>query len=98
MTAQYPAVVAGGTEDFGTGGTGYSAEHFAAGNTGTGDKGNCGWGWCMFGGSILGGFCKFPSQSSSPCSSLLQMGQCGPHVQFFAACLGATITLGIAAT
>ena len=23
------------------------------------------------------------------------MGQCGPHVQFFAACLGATITLGI---
>ena len=26
------------------------------------------------------------------------MGQCGPQVQFFAACLGVTITLGIAAT
>ena len=26
------------------------------------------------------------------------MGQCGPHVQFFAACLGASITLRIAAT
>ena len=26
------------------------------------------------------------------------MGQCGPHVQFFAACLGVTISLGIAAT
>ena len=26
------------------------------------------------------------------------MGQCSPHEQFFAACLGVTITLGIAAT
>ena len=26
------------------------------------------------------------------------MGQCGPHVQFLAACLVVTITLGIAAT
>ena len=26
------------------------------------------------------------------------MGQCGPHVQFFAACLGVTIALWIAAT
>ena len=26
------------------------------------------------------------------------MGQCGPHVQFFEACLGVTITLAIAAT
>ena len=26
------------------------------------------------------------------------MMQCGPHVEFFAACLGVTITLGIAAT
>ena len=26
------------------------------------------------------------------------MEQCGPHVQFFAACLGVTIALGIAAT
>ena len=26
------------------------------------------------------------------------MGQCSPHVQFFVACLGVSITLGIAAT
>ena len=26
------------------------------------------------------------------------MGQCGPHVQFFAACLGVTIALGVSAT
>ena len=58
----------------------------------------CGWGYCAFWGIILGGFCKFPSQSSSCSSSCLHMGQCGPHVQFFAACLGASIALGMAAT
>ena len=89
-----PVVVAGGTEGFGVGGTGYSVEHFAAGGTGAENVGNSvGGGWCVFWGCK----CKFPSQSSL-CSSFLQMGQSGPHVQFFAACLGVTITLGIAAT
>ena len=41
--------------------------------------------------------CKFPHQSSL-CSPSSHIRQCGPHVQFFAACLGAAITLGIAAT
>ena len=90
MTGWYPAVVAGGAKGFGARGTGHSAEHFVVGGARDEDTGNFwGWGWCMFWVSILDGFCKFPSQSSSLCSSsLLQMGQCSPHVQFLTACLG----------
>ena len=40
MTAGCPVVVAGGTEGFGTGDTGYSAEHFVAEGTGAEDTGN----------------------------------------------------------
>ena len=40
MTAGPPAVVAGGTEGFGAGGTGYSANHFLAGGTAAEDAGN----------------------------------------------------------
>ena len=61
----------------------------------------CGFLWHVgsrFWGCILGWLCRLSSQSSSPCSSsLLQMGQFIPHVQFFAACLGVSIMLGIAA-
>ena len=42
MTSQYTADVAGGTEGFGAGGTGYSADHFVAECIGAGDTGYSG--------------------------------------------------------
>ena len=99
MIAWYPAVVAGSTEGFGAGDTEYSAEHFVAGAAGAENAGNSGVGvGVCFGAAFLVGFVNFHPSLPLCSSSLLQRGQCGPHVQFFAACLGATLTLGIAAT
>ena len=47
MTAGCPADVAGGAEGFGAGGTRYSAEHFAAGDTWAEDTGNSVVGVCV---------------------------------------------------
>ena len=99
MTAGCPAVVARGAEGFGAGGTGYSAEHFAAGGTGAEDAGDSVVGVGVhFGAAFPVCFVISIPVLLSVFSSFLQMGQCSPHVQFFAACLGVTITLGIAAT
>ena len=63
----------------------------------------CGWGFCVvwgwrIWGHILGPSGRFPSQSSSLCSSsFLQMGQCGPHEHFSVACLDIVMAWGIAA-
>ena len=40
MTAGCPEAVAGGAEGLGTGGAGYSADHFVTGGTGAEDAGN----------------------------------------------------------
>ena len=42
-------------------------------------------------------FHRSPSQSSSLCSSFLQMGQCSPHEHFSVACLSIVMAWGIAA-
>ena len=70
MTSQYPAVVAGGAEGFGAGGTGYSADHFVAEGAGAEDTGNCGIGvGVYFGAAFLVGFVNF--HPSLPLHALL---------------------------
>ena len=60
MTARHPAVVAEGTEDFGAGGTMYSAEYFVAGGTGAEDADNSGVGvGVCFGAAFLVHFVNF---------------------------------------
>ena len=60
MTAGCSAVVAGGAEGFGAGGTGYSAEHFVAGGTGAEDADNFVVGvGVYFGATFLVGFVNF---------------------------------------
>ena len=75
MTLQYPAVVVGGAEGLGAGGTGYSAEHFVVEGAGARDTGNSGVGvGACFGAEFLVGFVTFHPSLPLCSSSLLQMG------------------------